>query len=98
MEQGFFIVLGGLFLIFLCVASFAVKRVSSEDLAEEYLKVGLKELKNRVEEELRLIEVRERELKEKLEHFEALEEVVSERLGDPSKRYMLMRGDLKDAV
>jgi hypothetical protein len=100
MELGFFIVLGGLFLIFLFVASFVAsfKKVSSRDLAGEYLKVGLRELKARIEEELRIVEGRESELKERLRHLEALERVVSERLEDPVNRCLLLRGDLKDAV
>ena len=75
-----------------------MKRVSSEDLAEEYLTVGLRELKERVERQLRIIEERESELEQKLEHVKALEKAVSEKLEDPSDRFLLTRGDLKDAV
>jgi len=99
-ELGFLVILGGLFLIFVFIASCAVslKRVSSEDLVEEYLTVGLRELKGRVERQLRIVEERESELKERLEHVKALEKAVSEQLEDPASRYLLDRGDLKDAV
>lgn len=100
MELGFLIILGGLFLIFVFIASCAVslRRASSEDLAQEYLAAGLGALKARIEEKLRFIEGRETELKEKLEHLEALEKAVSERSAGCSESYELARRDWKDAV
>ena len=100
MELGFLVILGGLFLIFVFIAGCALslKRVSSEDLVREYLTVGLRELKARLVVQLRIVEERESELKERLEHLAALERAVSEKQGDSDNRYLLDRGDLKDAV
>jgi hypothetical protein len=100
MEVGFFVILGGLFLIFVFIGSCAVslRRVSSKDLTREYLSVGLGELRARIEKQIRNIERRELEMKERLKHIEALEKAVSEKLEDSPNQEMLARGDLKDAV
>jgi len=100
MELGFLAILGGLFLILVFIASclISLRRVSSEDLAKEYLSIGLRELRARVEKRLQAVEQRELELRKKLAHLEALEKAVEEKLEDPANQYLLNRGDLKDAV
>ena len=99
MELGFFIVLGGLFLIFLFAASFVAsfRKISPEDLGKTYLRLGLRDLKARIEEELRFVEGRESELKARLRHLEGLEQAVSEGVKESLNHCALLRGDLKDA-
>lgn len=99
-ELGFLIVLGGVFLIFVFFASclISLKKMSSEDLVEEYLSVGLRELKTQVETQLRSVEKRESLLREKLEHLKALEQIASEKLEKSSDLDLLRPEGLKDAV
>jgi len=100
MEVGFLVLLGGLFLIFVFIAGcvFSLRRASSQDLAEEYLTVGLRELKSRLERQLQIVEERESELRRRLEHVKALQRAVSEKLENPQNRHLLSEEDLENAV
>jgi len=72
--------------------------MSKKDLVEEYLSVGLRELRTQVETQLQTVEKREFLLREKLEHLEALEQIASEKLDRPTSLGLLRAEDLKDAV
>ena len=100
MELGFFIVLGAVFLVCVFLASclISLRKMSTEDLVEEYLSAGLTELKTQVEKQLQGVEKRESQLREKLEHVRALEQIASEKLENSTSIDLLQAEDLKDAV
>ena len=77
MELGLIVTLGILLLVFVVVVMFSLKPFSSDELAQEYLAVGLRELRAKIEQQLQDIEARKRVLEIQLAHLEALSEVAA---------------------
>jgi hypothetical protein len=82
MELTLFLTLGILLLVFVFVVIFSLKPISSDQLAKEYLSIGLRELRARIEGELQEIEARKRLLEDQLAHLEALSEVAAKKVED----------------